>query len=167
MKAYLIFVAALMLASVFLELRMTEHHRPSMAVLASTSMSEGRLSFVSQRHVAGLIPTLNGVSLECHLYFGGSAGQCPRDVAGLAPGTEVTVAIAHVDSTYSERSVPMSIAVKGVQVYRVTPEQVIQDYERRSRRALLLYPFMLLAMMVISPLANDHFRDAFLRVFGF
>jgi hypothetical protein len=166
LKAYLVFVAALMLGSFFYELHMTEYYKPSLEDLQSTTLSTGKLEFIYKRYAEGPIPRVNGISLDCHLYFGGSAGKCPDSVARLAPGTEVTVSIAQLFSTYYLRSMPMSITVRGVQMYAVTPEQVIQDYLRRSRRSLPLFPFIFFGVLVLAPLSHEGFRHSLLGLFS-
>lgn len=165
MKAYLMLVAALVLGSILFELHLTEYFKPSVASLQATTETTGRLYFVWQRYADGLIPTVNHIALECHLYFGGSAGKCPDSAAHLVPGTEVTVSVAQVFSTYHLRSMPMSITVKGIQVYAVTPEQVIEDYMRRSRRSLPLFPLILLGVLIVAPLASENFKNALWALF--
>lgn len=165
MKIYLVFVVALIIGSVFYESHMTEYFKPSVESLMATTEVRGKIYFVYKRHANSLVPTINNISLDCSLYFGGSAGKCPDSIARLPPGTEVTVLIASVSSTYYMRSIPMSMKVQGDQIYSITPQQFIQDYLRRSRHSLPLFPFMLFVFLILMPLVTEEFRNSLSGVF--
>lgn len=145
MKAYLAFLVALVLGACSLDIHLMHHYKPSEESLKRTTEIGGPLYRVGRR--GGWTAEVNGIPLVCTMNFLGAQQQCLQRVSSLSSGTQMKVMIANVSATLSTVQLTMSIAVNGTQIYEVTPEEVLLEHIRSSRRALLAIPFFMLFLL--------------------
>ena len=159
MRAYLLFLASMVLCSYLLGLELRSHYRPTVELLQRTMPVRGKLHFFDQGR-GGYIAQLDGIDLMCRMNFVGAQEECPQRVPALTEGINLTAAIVYVPALF--RTVPLttSISVNGAQVYAITPDQVIGEWSRSSRSGLLAGPAVMLFLLFLMPLLlSIRFRE--------
>jgi hypothetical protein len=160
MRAYSALLAFMTLCSLLVGMQLREQYRPSMELLQRTTPVTGKLHFYD-RGRGGYVARLNGIDLMCRMNFFGAQVQCPERVPALREGTTLTAAIAYVPALFNTVPLAMSISIDGAQVYAVTPEQVIEEWNRSSRGGLLAGPAVVLFLMVLVPImVSAGFRES-------
>jgi hypothetical protein len=150
MKTYITFLVALAFGSYFLDVYLMDHYQPSVAVLKRTTETSGPLSLIGHR--GGWTAYVNGIPLMCTMSYLGGYQPCIERVPGLRSGTPMTVSVASVPAAFGTVQLTLSMTVNGAQIYAATPEQVIQEYTRSSRRSLLMGPFFAVSFVLLLSL---------------
>lgn len=164
MKAYLIFLAALIVSSFFIEYHLIDVYRPSISVLEQTRIVTGKVHLIW--HKSGSIPDVDGIPFMCRMNFFTSTDDCMDRLPKLHNRELVTVAFADVPATVGTIAVAMSITTSGKKIYTITPKQVIDEYVSASRSGLFgFFIFEMFLFFIFPFMFSVQFREAFAALF--